>query len=348
MRLPPLKAAYAAGCLAGLAFATPAVAADAVESFYAGRTMQLVIGYSAGGGYDSYARLVARHMPDHIPGHPTIVPQNMPGAGSLKSAIYLANVAPHDGSVFGTFSRGIVVQPLFDKRVAGQFDARKLTWLGSVAAEVSVCAFSKASGITSLAAMHNGPILLGGTGAGADTDVYGNVVRTMLGFPMKMVTGYPGGGDVVLAIDRHEVAGRCGWSLSSLLSERKSAYDAGDLVITMQIALKKSAMLPDVPLITDLATDPKQAQALKLIVSRQTTARPFAAPPGVPADRAAALRAAFDATMTDPGFLADARAQQLEVSPVGAAEIEALVRDVYATPPDVVELAAQAMGDAAQ
>jgi tripartite-type tricarboxylate transporter receptor subunit TctC len=321
-------------------------AADSVETFYRSHPIQLIIGFASAGGYDTYARLLAAHIGDHIPGHPRIIAQSMPGAGSLKAAIYLATIAPRDGTVFGVFSRGIMVQPLFDPSLAPKFNPATLTWLGSISNETGLCVLTRASGITSLAKMRDTPFLLGGTAAGADSDIWANTLRTLFGLPIKLITGYPGSADITLAMERHEVAGHCGWSLSSFLSEREAAYKAGDMVITLQIAAAKNPRFPDIPNITELATDPAQAQALALILSRQSVARPFAAPPNLPSDRAAALRAAFTATMTDPAFLAEAKAQNLEIDPVDAAAVEKIVHDAYATPPDIVRRAAAAISDA--
>ena len=322
--------------------ARPAWADDPVESFYHGKTIQLLIGYSPGGGYDTYARVLARHLGDHIPGHPSIVPQNMPGAGSLRATNYLYNVAPKDGSAIATFARGMAMEPLLNP-AGTQYDARKFTWIGSVTNEVSVCAFWHTSGITSLKDMAEKSFTVGGTGSGSDTDIFPTVLRNMFHEKLKLVTGYPGGSDVVLALERGEIQGRCGWSWSSVLSRSKSLLDEKQIVVTVQLALQKHEDLPDVPLILDLAQNANEIAALKLIFSRQSVARPFAAPPDIPADRKAALRAAFDATMKDPAFLDEAQKSDLEVRPVGGAEIDRLVAELYASPPEVVALAQAAI-----
>jgi tripartite-type tricarboxylate transporter receptor subunit TctC len=338
------KTLFAALLLATLA-APAARAADDVATFYKGKTIQLIIGYSVGGGYDTYARVLARYLGNHIPGNPSVIPQNMPGAGSLKAINYLYNVAPKDGTFIGTFGRGVPMEPLF-QGTGTQFDATKLTWLGSVTNEVSVCAFRKDSGINSWQDMRDKPFTLGGTGSGSDTDIFPNVLRNMFDLPLKLVTGFPGGTDVVLAMERGEINGRCGWSWSSLESRNKTMLDSGAIHLVLQLALQKHEDLPQVPLIMDLARNDQEKAALKLIFSRQSMARPFAAPPGIPEDRKRALREAFDATMKDPQFLAEAQKQDLEVRPVTGDEVEALVTEIYAATPDVIALAKTAVQDA--
>jgi tripartite-type tricarboxylate transporter receptor subunit TctC len=323
----------------------PLRAADAVESFYSGKNIQLLIGYSPGGGYDIYARVLARHMSRHIPGHPTIVAQNMPGAGSLKLANYLFAVAPKDGTVVGTFARGMAMEPLLGGAGA-RFDASKFTWIGSITDEVSVCAFWHTSPIHTWDDMLKQNFTVGGTGSGADTDVFPNVLRNMFHAKLKLVTGFPGGADIILALERGEVNGRCGWSWSSLISRNRTLYETQQIYVPVQMAMRKHEDLPNTPLIMDMTKDPKEITALRLILSRQTMARPYAAPPGVPEDRKAALRAAFDATMKDPEFLADAKGSDLELRPVSGTEIEKLVAEMYAAPQDVVQLAAKAVVNA--
>jgi tripartite-type tricarboxylate transporter receptor subunit TctC len=313
--------------------------ADAVSDFYTGKSVNLVIGYAPGGGYDLYARTLGRHIGRHIPGRPNIVVQNMPGAGSIKAANFLYTIAPKDGTTFGGFARGAVIDPLLGRGEGAQYDVRKFGWLGSISNEVGVCAFRSGVGIKSFADMRTKPFVIGATGAGADSDVFPTVLRKMFKLPVKLVAGYVSAAEVVVAIKRNEVDGRCGWSWSSLMSWNRDLYESKQIDVVLQLAAKKIDELSHVPLITDLAETDNQKTALKLIVSRQTMARPYVAPPGIPADRLAALRAAFEATMKDPAFLAEAKKQDLEVLPVFGAEADALIRDVYATPPEIVKLA---------
>lgn len=323
--------------------AAQAQAADPVADFYHGKTVQVLVGFGPGGGYDLYARTLARYMGRHIPGNPTMVPQNMPGAGGVKVMNYLYNVAHKDGTVIATFARGLAIEPLLGHAQGMQFDAAKFGWVGSVSNEVSICAYWSTSGIRTWHDMETKPSSIGASAAGADSEIFPTVLRNLFHLPAKVVTGYSNGGaDIVLGMERGEVGGRCGWSWSSLLSENKALLDGKKINIVLQLGLQKFDGLPDVPSVMDLPATPQNKAALKLIVSRQSIARPFAAPPGLPPERLRALRAAFDATMKDPQFLAEAKRLNLEVRPVSGGDVEKLIKELYATPPDVVKLAAQA------
>ena len=338
-----LRMKLAAAAFALVLAAPPAHAADAVANFYRGKTVQVLVGFAPGGGYDLYARTLARYMGKHIPGNPTMVPQNMPGAGGVKAMNYLYNVARKDGTTIGTFARGLAIEPLLGHAQGTQFQATKFNWIGSVSNEVSVCAFWHTSGIKTWQDLQTKPTVIGASAAGADSEIFPVVLRNMFKLPMKVVTGFSGGGaDINLGMERGEVNGRCGWSWSSLLSQSRQLLDSKRINIVIQLALQKHEDLPNVPLIMDLPTTPQNKAALRLIASRQSIARPFAAPPGVPADRIAALRAAFDATMKDPQFLAEAGRLDLEVRPVSGVEVEKLIAEIYASPPDVVKLASEA------
>jgi tripartite-type tricarboxylate transporter receptor subunit TctC len=328
-----------------LTLAAGPAAAQSVADFYSGKSINLLIGFSPGGGYDLYARTLARHMGRFIPGNPRLVPQNMPGAGSLRAINYLYGVAPRDGTTIGHFAPGVMFEPLLGRGELGQFDAGKFTWLGSISKEVSVCAFMASTGIRTWQDMQTKPHVVAASGGGAESDVFPTVLRNMFNLPLKLVTGYPGGTEMILAMERGEADGRCGWSWTSLLSRNKNLLDSKQINLTLQIALEKDPhpALRDIHLIADLTDDPRKKAALKLLVSRQLAARPFAAPPGVPPERTEALRNAFNATMKDSEFLAEAKKFSLDVDPVIGAEVEALIREVYAAPPDVVKIARDAM-----
>jgi tripartite-type tricarboxylate transporter receptor subunit TctC len=326
--------------LAGL-LGGPSLAADSVEAFYKGKTLQLLIGFGAGGGYDLYGRAVARHLARFIPGNPAIVPQNMAGAGSVRAASYLYNAAPKDGTVIGTFSRGIVVDTLIGADKA-PFDAQKFGWLGSVTNEVSVCGFSRPSGIATFDDMLTKDATVGGSGAADDLAVYPNVLRSVFGAKLKLITGYPGTADILLAVERGELGGLCGWSWSTLKSRSKALYESKAITVPLQLGLEPHEDLPHVPLVVTLTQDAVKRAILELVFSRQTMARPFAAPPGLPPERLQALRAAFDATMRDKDFLAEAQQLDLEVRPVSGEAIDALVAKLAATPAEIRKLAAQA------
>lgn len=314
--------------------------AHAVEDFYKGKTISVVIGYSVGGGYDLYARHLARHMGKYIPGRPALVPQNMTGAGSLRAASYIYSAAPKDGTVFGTFARAMAIQPLLS---SAPFDGTKFTWLGSVTNDVSTCITWHTSPVKTWSDMLETPVTLGGEGPGADPDIFALLYKNVFGAKVKLVTGYHGTNDTVLAMERGEVDGLCGLSWSTLQSRHLEWMKSGKINIVVQAAFKKQPELAGVPLITDLVKTPEQGQILKLILTSQEMARPFAAPPGIPEDRRAALLAAFERTMRDPEFLEEARKLNLEVNPVSAHAIDDLLAELYATPKEVLERAAQAI-----
>jgi tripartite-type tricarboxylate transporter receptor subunit TctC len=310
--------------------------ADAVEDFYRGKSINMIVGYSAGGGYDIYARSVARYLGNHLPGAPKIVVTNMPGAGSLVSVNHLYNIAPKDGTAIATFGRGLPMEPLIGS-VKVQFDATKLTWIGSVASELSVCAVTQKSKVMTFEDSLKIEAAVGGEGSGSDPDTYASLVKNLFGSKMKLVTGYPGGNDMTLAIERGELDGRCGWSWGSIKATRPDwASGPNKLRILLQMTLERSHEMPDIPTVLEMAKTASDRDVVKLIVSRQTVARPFAAPPGIPEDRKNALRKGFDETMKDPEFLAEAKTLSLEVEPVSGAEVDRLIADLYRSSPDVV------------
>jgi tripartite-type tricarboxylate transporter receptor subunit TctC len=314
--------------------------ADDVEAFYRGRTVALIIGYSVGGGYDLYGRLVARHIGEHIPGHPTVVPQNMPGAGSLKAAEYVYNVAPKTGATIATMSRSMAVEPLLGR---ARYDGTKFTWLGSVTDEISLCVTWHSSPVKSWDDLLAREVSFGGNGPGADPDMFALLLKNQFGAKIKLITGYPGSSDITLAMERGEIDGYCGMSVSSVKSRHPTWLPEKQLNLLVQTSLKKSPEFAGVPQLTELARTSEERQIVRLVVASQDMARPFLAPPGIPEARAAALRAAFDATMRDPAFLAEAQRTNLEVNPVSGDAIAALLADLYATPKDVVAKAAKAI-----
>ncbi len=339
MRMSEFRGLAVAAALVG-AFAAPA-AAQSVENFYKGKNLEMYIGYSTGGGYDTYGRFVAKHMGKHIPGKPNFVVKNMPGAGSLLLVNQLYNVLPKDGSVIAIFARAAAWEPIFGNPQA-KFDPTKLNWLGSGNNEVSICAFWHTAGLTSTEQFMKTPLVVGGTGPGADTDNFPLTLNNVLGTKLKLITGYPGGNDINIAMERGEVQGRCGWSWSSVKSTRPDWLKDKKIFIPLQFALAKHEDMPNVPLVLDLAKDQKQRQILEVIFSAQPMGRPFAAPPNVPADRVKALRAAFDATFKDKEFLAEATKAKLEIDPVSGAEVEKIVKRVASMPPELLKAAHEA------
>ena len=316
--------------LLALTLANPAHA-QSVESFYRGRTVTIVVGYSVGGGYDAHGRVLARHLGKHIPGNPSVVVQNMPGAGSLRAANYLYNAAPKDGATLGVFARGMAMEPLIGAS-GTNFDARKFAWIGSGTNEVSVCATWHASKVKTWSDALAIPFTVAGEGSGSDPDIFSIMLRNVLGAKMRLVSGYPGGADMTLAIERGEVDGRCGWTWSSVKLQRPDWVADHKLNVLIQLATQPSPELPGVPFIFDLATTERQRRIVDLVLSRQEMGRPLVAPPGTPQDRKEALRSAFDATMADPDFIAEATARSLEVNPVRGADLDKLLDRLYASP----------------
>jgi len=335
-------AMWASAAALAAALATQSARSAGVEEFYRGKTVSLLIGYSVGGGYDAYGRLLARHFGKHLPGNPNVVPQNMSGAGSLKAANYLYSVAPKDGSVIGTFSRSQGIAPLLDK---AEFDSTKFTWLGSVTDEVSLCVTRHDAPVKTFNELLVTPATFGSEGAGADPNIFALLYRNVFGAKIKIVTGYPGTNEIQLATERGEVDGLCGLSWSTLKGRYPHWLTGKKANILVQAGIKKQPELPDVPSASELAKQPDQRQILKLMLIGQAMARPFAAPPGIPADRRAALIAAFERTTKDPDFLAEAEKLNFEVNPVSADRLDALLAEAYAMPKDVIGKAAKAMSD---
>ena len=335
MRISNLVSCTVAAAALAVVPATMAWAQSPAE-FYKGKNVDLMVGYSAGGGYDVYARMIARYIGKHIPGNPTVVVKNLDGAGSLRLANALYNQLPKDGTVFGTVARGAAFDPLLGNKAA-QFDASKFSWIGSANDEVSVCVAWNTSGVTKIEDTFDKELVVGGTGPSADTDQFPRIVNGVLGTKMKIVTGYPGGNDVSLAMERGEVQGRCGWSWSSVISTRKDWYDSKKINVLVQMSLAKHPDLPNVPLVLDLAKTPEQKQILTLVFARQALGRPFLAPPGVPADRLAALRKAFMDTMKDPEFIAEADKAKLEITPIDGEKVQQIVVDAYKVDPAIAK-----------
>jgi len=324
------------------ALMTFAPAAVSQNNFYQGKTIQMVVGYSAGGGYDVFARTVARHIGKHIPGNPNVIVQNVPGAGSLVAMNQLVNTLPQDGIYIGSIARGLPYEPLFGNAQA-QYDPLAVNWLGSVASEVSLCVVSTSSGIETYEDLYQRPLLVGATGSGGDSNVFPRVLADVMGFQMNVVAGYPGSADILLALERGEVQSICSWSYSSNKDARDRLVENGDARVIFQMAINKHPELPDVPLIIDLAETEAQRQALTLLFGRQQMGRPFMTGPGVPAERVRILKNALEATTRDPEFLADAAAQSLEIDWFAGDDIERLIAEAYTYPEEVVQILLNAM-----
>jgi tripartite-type tricarboxylate transporter receptor subunit TctC len=335
-------AVVALGTLVGASIILPLPArADTVESFYQGRSINMIIGYGVGGGYDTYARLLARYIGKHVPGNPTIVPQNMPGAGGLKALLYLYNAAPKDGTAIGTVARGQPLMPLLLGEKS--FDATKLNWLGSITDEASLCLSWGTSKAKTWQDLLSRETLFGGEGKGADPDMFAMALNRVFGAKIKIITGYHSTRELTLGMERGEIEGVCGVSASTLVSQRPEWVAGGKVNLLVQMALRKDERFSRVPLITDLVQNEDQQQTIKLVIAGQAIARPFLAPPGIPNERLTALRTAFDATMKDPEFLATARKTNLDVNPMSGKAVEMFLKELYATPKHLIDKAAQAI-----
>ncbi len=335
-----MKIQHVVSGVLALVCAPLAAQAQGAADFYKGKNVDVLIGYSAGGGYDVYARLLARYLGRHIPGAPTVTPKNMEGAGSLRAANYLYNAAPKDGLAIAALARGAAFDPLFGENKA-QFDAAKFNWIGSANNEVSVCVLWTASGFKSMDDILTKQIAMGGSGGAADTDQFVYIMDGVLGAKIKLVQGYPGGNDINLAMERGEVQGRCGWSWSSVKSTQPNWLRDKKISVPVQLSLTRHPELPDVPLITDYAKTDEDRRIFKLVFSRNIMGRPFVAGPGVPPERIAMLRKAFMEAMTDKDLIAEADKMSLEVNPVSGEDLQALVAETYLTPAAVIKRTAE-------
>lgn len=323
----------------GAATAAPGTAAATadVAAFYRGKNVSIVIGYDAGGGYDTYARTLSQFIGKHIPGNPTVIVENMPGAGSIKAANHLFAAAPKDGTVFGTFGRGLPYTELIGDPAA-QFKSAQFNWIGSMNDEVSVCVLRSDAPVKTFDQVLTTPVKIGATGPDDDTGFFPRFLNGALGTKFELVTGYAGGNDVNLAIERGEVQGRCGFSWSSLVSTRPQWLKDKFVNVLMQMSLAKHPEIPkEVPLIMDYAKTDEQRQMMEIIFSRQTMGRPFAAPPGVPAARVKALRDAFEMTMKDADFKAAAEKAKQEINPKGGDDIQKIIEKIFKTPKPLVD-----------
>ena len=322
-----LACLLAAASLVLLLYANPAHAQD---SFYKGKTVRIIVGASAGGGYDTYSRTIARHMGKHIPGNPTFVVDNMPGAGFLISANYMYNIAKPDGLTIGHFIGGLFLQQLLGKPGI-EFDARRFEYIGVPAQDNYALGISKATGITSMDQWLSTKTIvkLGGVGVGSATDDIPKVLAATIGLPMQLVTGFKGTADVRLAFNSGEVQGVCN-SLESFRATWRNELDSGNLVIVLQTIAKRHPELPNVPLAIDYAkTDEAKRLINALVHSVGPTARPYVLPPKTPKDRVMILRTAFMQTMKDPEFLAEAGKAKLDINPLDGAELEHNVQEVF-------------------
>jgi tripartite-type tricarboxylate transporter receptor subunit TctC len=338
-------------CLVSIAaFAVQrAEAQDSVAEFYRGRQITVIVGSSAGGGYDIYARLLSRHMPKHIPGNPTMTVSNMAGAGSNAAAAHLYNVAPKDGTIIGALQNSAVLDALLDallgetKRL--RHDATKFIHLGSATIDHYVCIARADAPVKSFKELLSRELIIGASQPGTSTRDYPAMLNNMTGSKIRLVSGYPGTREITLAIEKDEVKGLCGFSWSSLRAQRPDWLRSGFIRVLVQEHDKGD---PDinkmgVPLAVDFARTPENRRVMELVYSSETFGRPYMMAPGVPPDRVAALRTAFMATMREQDLLAEARRIGIDIDPISGEELQALAEKIFATPAAIVEQAKQAM-----
>jgi tripartite-type tricarboxylate transporter receptor subunit TctC len=316
------------------AFAAGSVQAQAADTI--DKPVTIYVAGTAGGGIDLYARVVARHLGKHIPGTPPVNVQVMPGAGGIRAANFLVQQAPRDGTVMTTFAGGPILEPLIGARDPG-YDMSQFTWIGAVTKDVGLCLALATTPFKTIDDARKQQMVVAGTGAGSETDTWPIVLNEVLGTKFKLVTGYLGTQETIIAIERNEAHGRCVFSLSAVKTAKPDWLRDKLVNVLVVTSLERSPELPDVPTVIELTTKPEDRQLLELLAGPGSMARPFAAPPGVPPARAATLRRAFDATMTDPEFLAEAARIQAQIQPTSGEGVQKLVGRMYATPRSVIE-----------
>jgi tripartite-type tricarboxylate transporter receptor subunit TctC len=318
-------------------FAICPAGADPVADFYKGKQIRFIIRAGVGGTYDLYARLLGRHMGAHIPGNPTILPVNMSGGGGIKAAMYVAEVAPKDGTILTIVSQGLAADQGLGLNPSFQADLRAFNWIGNMSSAGQVVVTWHTSPTKTLADAMARPTVIGVTGAGSISVQLGAVLNNVIGTKFKLVIGYPDGNDVNLAMERGEVEGRCSSPWPSYLAATPHYVLDKLIAPIVQVGLAKEPDLPNIPLLRDLAKTPQERQILDFMSQAVSIGRPIATTPGVPAERVAALRQAFDETLRDPAFIADAARQRLEIRAMGGGELADLIRQVIETPLELRE-----------
>lgn len=332
--LAALKLALSA--LFGVVAVSGAAQAQRAEEFFKGKRINLIIGTGPGGSYHGYAVSIARHLGRHIPGNPQVVTQNMPGAGSVVAANFLANVAPADGTTIATLQQSIPIMQLLGYSNV-KYDAAALKWIGDQVVSNSVMAVWHTAPVRSLKDAMVHEVVLGAEGGLATSNIVPLVTNAVLKTRFKLVSGFPGGGEMNLAIERGEIMGRGAVTYAGWKAQKPQWLAEKKLIILAQSGSEPDPELPGVPMLGDLATNDEDRRLLDLVSMISELGRPLVAPPGVPADRVAALRRAFDATMVDKEFLADAAKQQMQISPRSGEKMEAVLLRLASTPKPVVE-----------
>ena len=340
-----LRSASVSAALALLLAATVfgPMPAAAQADFYKGKTVEVIISTGAGGGLDTNGRIVARHLAKHIPGEPIMVPKNMPGAGHIRAANYVFSQAPKDGTTIGTFIPIFVMAQVLERSKSIQFNPADFQWLMSTSSSNSTVYVWSASGVKTIEDAMRRQVIMGATGVGSYTMIYPTIMNSELGTKFKLVSGYQSTTDIGIALERGEIEGRAGNNFNSLKSEHPEWLSGGKINLLAQVGLDRNPEFPNVPLITEVAKTDEAREILKFFSTDVVIGRPFVTSPGVPAERVAILRKAFDEMMKDPAFLDDATKSGIDISPVDGVRIQKIVADFMATPADIVTKAKLAM-----
>ena len=338
MDFPLVPVALAAGLLLP---PSPLSAAD----YYAGKTIELIVGGGPGGGYDIYARTVARHLGRHIPGQPTIVVKNMPGAGSGKAAQYITGIAPKDGTSVAGIMPGAIMAPLLDDRAAPMFDPTKVRYIGTANSGTRVCATLKGTKISNFGDTQKVPAKFGGSGPNDSTYEYGYLHKRTSGALFDIVAGYRGTPDMALAMERGEIDGVCGWDWSSFKSQKPDWLRDNKANVLLQVSMEPHPELTKmgVPVVFDYVKNEQDRKVVERVISQTVFHRSYIAPPETPPAQLDILRKAFDATMVDPQFLADAEKSRVDIEPLSGGKVQQVVQKLYETPKAIVELARKAI-----
>jgi tripartite-type tricarboxylate transporter receptor subunit TctC len=346
-RIAMFPVVMALGAIVGAGASVYGAHADTVSDFYRHKTVTLIAGFPPGGGYDTYVRVLARHFGAFIPGTPSVVPANMPGAGSMTAANRIYNDQPNDGTVLGEFASSVVMEPLLGNKAA-RFDPTKFSWIGSMSQDVAYCGVWQTPGAAAsfddMMRPGGKETIFGGGAPAAITYQHPMILKNVLGAHVRVIPGYAGTRDIDLAMHRGEVNGECGFYASSIRAQFSDDVKAGRLKLVVQMGPHKSNDFGNIPSVFDYAKTDEQRAVLELFFNQLVLGRPLAGPPNIPADRLAALRQAFAATMKDKDFLAEANKVGLDISPASATEVNGLLHHFASFPPAVFAKAREAIG----
>ena len=331
------RVAVLAAALVSIVTAASVASAQDVGAFYKGKSIRLVIANGVGGGNDAYSRLLARYIVNHIPGNPSIIVENMPGAGGLRAANWIYNIAPKDGTVMGTVNNAMVVEPLFGNSAA-QFDSRKYEWIGAMSKQYTTCAVWAASYIMTIEDAKKRQVLVSTTGATGNSALMPLMLNTLLGTKFKVIAGYTTTG-MRMALEQGEAEGICGFSYDTFAAAEPGWIRDHKLRFLLQTGVQRIKELPDVPVLLDDVKDPIAREAINVIGVREELGRPHMLPPGVKAPIVKAMRTAFNETMVDPGYVKDAEKLHITIEPTTGEEVTKMLERAYAEPPEVIALA---------